>query len=70
MKVKVLTLFALFVCSWGAFGQRGSSFYVSPTGNDANPGTQAYRGVRFNMRQIRRVQEVPSTCEAEPTRSA
>jgi Right handed beta helix region len=41
MKVKVLTLFALVVCSWGAFGQRGSSFYVSPTGNDANSGTLA-----------------------------
>ena len=41
MKVKVLTLLALFVCSWGAFGQRGTSFYVSPTGNDANSGTQA-----------------------------
>src|SRR5271168_4518979 len=41
MKVKVLTLFSLFVCSWGAFGQRGSSFYVSPTGNDANSGSLA-----------------------------
>src|SRR5271163_198119 len=41
MKVKALTLFALFGCSWGAFGQRSASFYVSPTGNDANSGTQA-----------------------------
>src|ERR1700733_8774224 len=41
MKVKVLTVLALFVCSSGAFGQRGSSFYVSPTGDDAHSGTQA-----------------------------
>src|SRR6204780_4570427 len=41
MKVNVLTLLALFVCSSGAFGQRGSSFYVSPTGDDTHSGTQA-----------------------------
>ena len=31
----------LFVCVCGAFGQSGPSFYVSTTGNDSNPGTQA-----------------------------
>ncbi len=38
--MKFGTLFALLVCAAGAFGQRTSSFYVSATGNDANPGTQ------------------------------
>ncbi|MGA8274313.1 MAG: right-handed parallel beta-helix repeat-containing protein [Candidatus Sulfotelmatobacter sp.] len=33
-------LFVLFVCGSGAFGQQNSSFYVSTTGNDSNPGTQ------------------------------
>jgi hypothetical protein len=41
MKVKSLVICALFVCACGAFGQRGSSFYVSTSGDDANPGTQA-----------------------------
>jgi Right handed beta helix region len=41
MKVKFVLPFALLVCSCGAFGQRNSSFYVSATGDDANPGTQA-----------------------------
>jgi hypothetical protein len=41
MKLKALILCALFVCTGGAFGQRGSSFYVSTAGDDANPGTQA-----------------------------
>jgi hypothetical protein len=41
MKVKVLTLLVSLVCVCGAFGQRGSSFYVSAAGDDANPGTQA-----------------------------
>ena len=31
----------LFACISGAFGQPNSSFYVSTTGNDSNPGTQA-----------------------------
>lgn len=31
----------LFVCVSRAFGQPNSSFYVSTTGNDSNPGTQA-----------------------------
>jgi hypothetical protein len=31
----------LFACVSGAFGQSNSSFYVSTTGNDSNPGTQA-----------------------------
>jgi hypothetical protein len=38
--LKFLTLFALFVCG-SAFGQVNTSYYVSPTGNDLNPGTRA-----------------------------
>jgi len=37
--VKVLSLLILFVGVCGAFGQTNSSFYVSTTGNDSNPGT-------------------------------
>jgi hypothetical protein len=37
---KLVTLFLLFACSCGAFGQTHLSFYVSTTGNDANAGTQ------------------------------
>jgi hypothetical protein len=40
-KVKFVIPFALLLCTCGAFGQRSSSFYVSTTGDDANPGTQA-----------------------------
>jgi hypothetical protein len=39
--VNILSLFALFVCLSGAFGQANSSFYVAPTGNDSNAGTQS-----------------------------
>jgi uncharacterized protein DUF1565 len=39
--VKFSTLFILLVCFSGAFGQTNSSFYVSTTGNDSNPGTEA-----------------------------
>jgi hypothetical protein len=38
--VKFLSLVVLLVCVSGAFGQPNSSFYVSTTGNDSNPGTQ------------------------------
>ncbi len=38
--MKFSTLFMLFVCVSGAFSQPNSSFYVSATGNDSNPGTQ------------------------------
>jgi hypothetical protein len=37
--VKFLSL-VMFVCVSGAFGQSNSSFYVSTTGADSNPGTQ------------------------------
>jgi hypothetical protein len=40
VNVKVSTLFALFLCVSAAFGQPNSTFYVSTTGNDSNPGTQ------------------------------
>jgi Right handed beta helix region len=39
--VKFLSLVMLLVCVSGAFGQANSSFYVSTTGSDSNPGTQA-----------------------------
>ncbi|HWO39276.1 MAG TPA: DUF1565 domain-containing protein, partial [Candidatus Acidoferrum sp.] len=39
MKFSILLM--LFVCVSGAFGQTHSSFYVSTTGIDSNPGTQA-----------------------------
>src|ERR1022692_308124 len=38
--VKVCSLVVLFVCISGAFGQTNSSFYVSTTGDDSNPGTE------------------------------
>jgi hypothetical protein len=41
MRVKVSTLFVLLACVSGAFAQTNSSFYVSTTGDDSNPGTQA-----------------------------
>jgi hypothetical protein len=39
--VNFLSLFALFVCVSGAFGQVNSVFYVATNGNDSNAGTQA-----------------------------
>jgi len=39
--VKDLSLILVFVCVSGAFGQSGSSFYVSTTGDDSNSGSQA-----------------------------
>ncbi len=39
--MKVLSVVILFVCVSAAFGQHDSSFYVSTSGNDSNPGTQA-----------------------------
>ena len=41
MNLKPATLFLLFAFASGAFGQANSSFYVSTTGSDSNPGTQA-----------------------------
>jgi hypothetical protein len=38
--VKFSALFILLACVSGAFGQSNSSFYVSTTGDDSNPGTQ------------------------------
>jgi Right handed beta helix region len=38
--VKFLSLVVLFLCVSGALGQSNSSFYVSTTGADSNPGTQ------------------------------
>src|SRR5579864_2285041 len=39
--VKVFSLLMFLAAVCGAFGQTNSSFYVSITGNDSNPGTQA-----------------------------
>src|ERR1700734_4408158 len=39
--MRFLSPFILFACLSGAFAQPSSSFYVSTTGNDSNPGTQA-----------------------------
>jgi Right handed beta helix region len=41
MTMKVLGVVLICMCVSGAFGQANSSFYVSTTGNDSNPGTQA-----------------------------
>ena len=38
--MKFLSLVMLFMCVSRAFGQSKSSFYVSTTGDDSNPGTQ------------------------------
>ena len=38
--MRFLSPFILFACLSGAFAQPSSSFYVSTTGNDSNPGTQ------------------------------
>jgi hypothetical protein len=41
VRLKVFTLFALFVYVSAAFGQTNTSYYVATTGNDSNSGTQA-----------------------------
>jgi hypothetical protein len=41
VRLKVFALFTLFVFVSAAFGQTNTSYYVSPTGNDSNSGTQA-----------------------------
>jgi len=41
VNLKVAILFTLFVCVTAAFGQVNTSYYVSLSGNDSNPGTQA-----------------------------
>src|ERR1700734_3534464 len=38
--MRFLSPFILFACLSGAFAQPNSSFYVSTTGNDSNPGTE------------------------------
>jgi hypothetical protein len=40
MSVKVSTLVLLLACVSAAFGQTKTSFYVSTTGDDSNPGTE------------------------------
>jgi len=41
VNLKVAIVFMLFVSVTGAFGQVNTSYYVSLSGNDSNPGTQA-----------------------------
>jgi hypothetical protein len=55
MTVKSSVLFVLLVCVSGAFGQANSSFYVSTTGDDSNPGTQAapWRTVQHAADKVR-----------------
>ncbi len=53
--MKFLTLFALFVCVSVACGQTNTSFYVSTTGDDSNPGTEAapWRTIRHAVDKAR-----------------
>jgi hypothetical protein len=53
--VKFLSLVMLLVCVSTAFGQANSSFYVSTTGNDSNPGTQTapWRTVQHAVDTVR-----------------
>jgi Right handed beta helix region len=53
--VKVCCLVVLCVCVSGAFGQTNSSFYVSTTGDDSNPGTQTapWRTVQHAVDTVR-----------------
>jgi hypothetical protein len=39
--VKFISVFILFACVSGASAQPNASYYVAPTGNDSNPGTQS-----------------------------
>jgi len=41
VNLKLATLLVLCASTCGAFGQSNASFYVSTTGDDSNPGTQA-----------------------------
>jgi hypothetical protein len=41
MKLRVLILCTFVVCACGAYGQRGATFYVSTSGDDASAGTEA-----------------------------
>jgi Right handed beta helix region len=57
--VKFLSLVVLLVCVYGAVGQAKSSFYVSTSGNDSNPGSQ--------MAPWRTVQHAADTVRAGST---
>jgi Right handed beta helix region len=41
VNLKLATILVLFACVSGAFGQSNSSFFVSTSGNDSNPGSQS-----------------------------
>ena len=41
VNLKLLTLLTLLVSASAALGQVNTSYYVSPSGNDSNPGTQS-----------------------------
>jgi hypothetical protein len=55
VNVKVLPLLVLLVCFSRAFAQPNSSFYVSTTGDDSNPGTEAapWRSVQHAADTVR-----------------
>ena len=65
--VKFRSLIMLPACVSGSFGQSNSSFYVSNTGDDSNPGTQRHLGAparRINSGSSQR-RECPDVEEAE-----
>ena len=55
MNVQLLILFALLVCVPGAFAQPNSSFYVSTSGDDSNPGSEVapWRSVQHAADTVR-----------------
>jgi hypothetical protein len=57
--VRFLSFIMLLVCLSGAFGRSNSSFYVSKTGDDSNPGTQ--------MAPWRTIQHAANTVRAGST---
>jgi hypothetical protein len=67
--VKFLTLFTLFVCVSGAFGQPNASFYVSTSGFDSIAAPKLSLGARFNTSQTRHVRAGLSMCAEESTKT-
>jgi hypothetical protein len=60
VSLKLSTCFMRFACVSGAFGQSNSSFCVSTTGNDSNPGIPAAPSAPFDMPQTQYGRAVPS----------
>jgi hypothetical protein len=55
VNVKFLTLFTLSMCVAGVAAQTNSSFYVSTSGNDSNPGTETapWRSIQHAANTVR-----------------